>query len=560
MKPFFVALFSAAALLLLPFSSLVCADTITVGDYAQPEEFSLVHEGEEILAPFLLGLSRQGYSFISQGKTLTLRTPAGREIVMTVDQTKASIGGREVNLQAAPRYVSQRCFLPVYSLAEPLGLAVFWDEDGKKLLLLPQLTRLEIEDTEERLNVHLGAQVRLTHREGRLVAPPRVFVDIENLFVQGPQQREINSGPLLGIRAATKEIKKPGLRVVIDLSRSTDCYAKISEDGCTLTVSIPKQAGPPPAPKAFLEGVSFQRNSDRLVTITLSLSAPAVVDSQMQAEKKSLLIRIFETASRLEDLPKVPENGIVSDMKLRSAGFSGEVQEIQISLKEEQRHLLFAEGSKVRVMIGEFSLAGLKIMLDPGHGGCLSGAPGRSGLLEKDVNLDIALRLEEMLRQAGAEVGMTRRGDYLLRSVQDEKGKLDFEAYRRELYMRAEEANSARADLFISIHCNANAASNPSPRTGTEVYYGRAQSRLLAETLQQAMVRELGRIDGGVIIREKLVVTRETKMPAVLVEVAYMDSTVEERLLASGEFRARAAKALFEGLREYVESGGPLGF
>jgi len=240
-------------------------------------------------------------------------------------------------------------------------------------------------------------------------------------------------------------------------------------------------------------------------------------------------------------------------------GPSGDVQELQIKLKKEARYLLLAEGNQVRVMVGEFSLSGLKIMLDPGHGGCMSGAPGRSGLLEKDVNLDIALRLEELLRQTGARVFMTRREDCELRPVLDEQGKMDMEAKRTELYMRAGMANSVEADLFLSIHCNANANSNSHPRTGSEVYYGRPESRLLAQTIQEEMVKALGRNNGGVFRREGLVVTRETKMPAVLVEVAYMDNVEEEKLLSRAEFRTEAAKGIFYGLSRYVEIGGPLG-
>ncbi len=559
MKSLFVALFLVMALLVFSLCSLASADTIIVGDYTQADDLPLLHEEEEILAPFLLALTHAGYSFISQGKNLTLRTGTGREIDLVMGETKATIDGEEIELGAAPRYLEQRCFLPVYSLAGPLGLAVFWDEEERILRLLPRLTTLNIEDTEEAVNVHLGAQVRLMHKEGRLAAPPRVFVDMENVFAEGPQHIEVDSGALLGIRAATQEIKKPGLRVVMDLSRSTDCYSRISEDGCRLSIRIPKQPGAPPEPEAFLEEISFKANSDELVTFTLSLSAQTVVDSQMRVGENTLLVRIFESASRLEELPEIPDNEVVAGLKLRTAGFSGEVQELQIELKKEVRHLLAAEGNKVRLMMGEFSLTGLKIMLDPGHGGPVSGAPGRTGLLEKDVNLDVALRLAEILRRAGAEVFMTREGDYLLRSVEDKEGKVDREAYKVELYMRPERANAAEVDIFVSIHANANANNNPRRRTGTEVYYGRPESRLLAETIQKAMVEELGRHDGGIICNEKLVVTRETKMPAVLVEVAYLDNEEEEKLLAKPEFRARAARAIFDGLRHYIEKGGRLG-
>jgi N-acetylmuramoyl-L-alanine amidase len=183
----------------------------------------------------------------------------------------------------------------------------------------------------------------------------------------------------------------------------------------------------------------------------------------------------------------------------------------------------------------------------------MSGAPGHSGLLEKNVNLDIAKRLAQMLQGAGATVFMTRWEDCELRPIPPG----DKDALRAELRMRAGLANAVEADIFLSIHSNANARNSDTPRTGTEIYFTAPNSRQLAQTLKEDLVKALGRKDGG-IRTCNFVVTREAKMPAVLAEIAYIDNPEEEKLLASEEFRAVAAGALFTGLSRFVESGGLL--
>lgn len=522
-------------------------------------DFPLLHDGEEISAPILLGLSHLGFSYLSQGKKLTLRTPAGREILLTMGERKATVEGQEVELKAAPGYLNNRCYLPVRSLADALGMSVSWQEDEKRLTLRPRLTTLKVEEDETAVTLNIGAQIPLAHREGKLLEPPRIFVDIENVALDAAQVLEVNSGLLLQVRTAERGDGKPGFRVVAFLSQLVDCPVEVSQGGCLLQLKLPKRPTLSAAPKAVLREVGVSCDSGRLVTISLSLSAPAVVYSEMDRERRLLVLRIFDTGSSIERLPPVPENPVISSLELHAQGTSGEVQELVIGLKQETRHVIQGEGNQVRVLIGEFSLAGVKVVIDPGHGGCMTGAVGRTGLVEKEINLDIALRLEELLEAAGARVYLTRREDCELRPILDSRGVIDRASHRAELYMRPGLANAVGADLFISLHCNANANSNPRPRTGSEVYYGKPRSRLLAQTIQAELVKQLQRRDGGVICREGLVVTREARMPAVLVEVAYLDNKQEEKLLATQVFRTSAAKAIFTGLTRYLDIGGPLG-
>ncbi len=191
------------------------------------------------------------------------------------------------------------------------------------------------------------------------------------------------------------------------------------------------------------------------------------------------------------------------------------------------------------------SLKGSKIVLDPGHGtdpeGCDPGAIGPSGVQEKDVNLAMALKLAELLRSAGASVYLTRKG----------------ETCPYTLAGRACYANDIGADLFISIHSN---ASYSAAASGTSTYFyappgsdlgqQRQERQRLAAAIQDALVAAAGRRDIGVL-EANFSVLRNSNIPSVLVETAFISNPEEERLLASPAFQARVAEGIFNGINNY---------
>lgn len=181
------------------------------------------------------------------------------------------------------------------------------------------------------------------------------------------------------------------------------------------------------------------------------------------------------------------------------------------------------------------SLWGKVIFIDAGHGGSNSGAIGVTGLYEKVVNLDVALRLAAKLRQAGAVVVMARETDITL-----------------SLNERVAKAERSGAHVFVSIHTNAHPNRSVS---GTETYYyrgrpGDVESYYLAAHLQTELVKALGLRDIGVK-HGNLHVIRETTMPAALVELAFLSNPYDESLLKTESFRDNAATAIYRGLERY---------
>lgn len=178
-------------------------------------------------------------------------------------------------------------------------------------------------------------------------------------------------------------------------------------------------------------------------------------------------------------------------------------------------------------------LRGRRVAVDPGHPG--AGAYGPTGYYEGDANLAVARRLVERLREAGAEPILIRRDTLPL-----------------GLYRRVHRAVQADAEIFVSIHNNALPDGiRPFGREGTSTYYYHAHSADLAAALQQGMSRRMGLRDLGVAWGN-LAVARESWLPAVLTEGAFMMIPAHEAALRTEEFQDRYARGVLDGLTAFL--------
>jgi N-acetylmuramoyl-L-alanine amidase len=193
------------------------------------------------------------------------------------------------------------------------------------------------------------------------------------------------------------------------------------------------------------------------------------------------------------------------------------------------------------------SVSGRTICLDAGHGGSDPGAQNRTyGISEKQITLDITLRLADMLRAEGWNVVMTRTND---RDV-SYAGSTD----REELGARSDLANQQNTDLFISIHCNSSANASVG---GTSIHWYKAEDYVLAKSLENEVLVATGRTPRG-LIKDRFFVLAHTEMPAVLIETAFISSNEEGALLADPDYRERIAQGIAAGLRAYAATKFPL--
>jgi len=208
-----------------------------------------------------------------------------------------------------------------------------------------------------------------------------------------------------------------------------------------------------------------------------------------------------------------------------------------------------AEQKTVEVMSP--ALTNRVIVVDPGHGGSDPGVVGRSGVMEKDVTLEVGRRLAASLGQAGAMVLMTRETDTDL----SDPGTIGASAKKREdLQKRVALANDNEADLYVSIHVN----STPDPsRRGAQAFIqpGSAESRKASQLIQSELAgllkntaRQPSEVDSYI--------TRNTSMPAVIVEIGFITNKTEEELLADPACQGKVAWAIYAGVVKYFAQGG----
>ena len=186
-------------------------------------------------------------------------------------------------------------------------------------------------------------------------------------------------------------------------------------------------------------------------------------------------------------------------------------------------------------------LNGKTIIIDPGHGGSDPGAIGPSRICEKDVTLAVSLKVQEILRNFGANVIMTRMDD---RDVYGPNA-----SDREELQARVNVGRSHPADVFVSVHAN-SFTSQSAHGTATYYYEKSSYDGLLAQSLQNGLVDFGGLSDRGTQEANFYVVKRST-MPAALVELAFISNPREESLLNSSAFQLKLAEGICKGLSDF---------
>jgi N-acetylmuramoyl-L-alanine amidase len=216
----------------------------------------------------------------------------------------------------------------------------------------------------------------------------------------------------------------------------------------------------------------------------------------------------------------------------------GDVKSLRLTLgPQESIPIAMVEGGDTFRQI----LRGL-IVLDPGHGGSDPGCHSpMTGVREKDVTLDICLKMKAELEQRGLRVILTRTDDRDLTYA----GSPDSE----ELGARAAVANENQADVFVSIHCNASVSSAP---RGTAVHWYKNEDYSLAQLVRDGIEGASLSVPMNGLVRSRFYVLRHTVVPSILVETAYLTNPSDGDLLGQEGFRRQMAVAICDGLADYM--------
>jgi N-acetylmuramoyl-L-alanine amidase len=392
--------------------------------------------------------------------------------------------------------------------------------------------------------------------------PARIFFDLNGLrppstVHHGMQTIPVGDRRIKQIRVA--EVIPGTTRIVLDLLTPADVVSSRLVNPDRLIIEIRPRDIPPLTTQSISHSVT---GAQRVI-----LSMPAVdVDKDLPPP----VFRPVVASPVVTNVEKPP----ITDLAYAPINVPRTKSTLDVpATKPTITDDISGDPSLVRVL-------GLKlgrVVIDAGHGGKDTGTIGRNGLLEKDLVLDVALRLGNLIRQKlGAEVVYTRADDTFV-----------------PLGERTAIANRAKADLFISIHAN----SSPDPSaTGVETYYFNLhgdkkaldvamrenapaesaisdlndllkkavlqtkleESREFAQRVQEPLAVNSIRVNSNAhdrgVRKAPFVVLIGASMPSILAEIGFVSNPHDEKLLRRSDQRDKIAQALFKGVADYADS------
>jgi N-acetylmuramoyl-L-alanine amidase len=297
-------------------------------------------------------------------------------------------------------------------------------------------------------------------------------------------------------------------------------------------------------PRSLIRSIR-SRQVDGTTEVIFPLQVPVPVS--VQQGDRSFTLTLYNTTAQT-DIIRLNDDPVISRLDWQQVA-PGQLQ-YTFNLKSQQQwgYSLRYEGTSLVLSLrhpprvsstqNPKSLAGIKILLDPGHGGPEdTGATGPTGYPEKNVTLIMAKLVREQLQARGATVYMIREEDKDV-SLQDRVAMID----------------KIKPAIAISIHYNSLPDDGDAQNTqGMGAFWYNAQAHSLAVFLHNYIVSKLGRPSYGVFW-DNLALTRPTTAPAVLLELGFMSNPVEFEWVTNPQEQPKLAGAIADGITEWFAS------
>jgi len=498
---------------------------------------------DEPFAPVGEWLKGLGLSWTEQGHAVTLQLPQGISVVWTPETLALPV--RDASVKVTPLLEADgRLWLPLLSLGRLLGLRVLVNAEKRQVKLLAACQRVSVQACPVGwlMEVTMSYPLPSPPRLGTLSQPDRAYADFDgacldpSVELPSVMDSHLSSGILKGVRVGQFSSDPPIVRVVVDAQAPLRLHwlrRQPTETGGERWIFLLQSVRDR---KPWLGQITLDENATTRAVVRLQGwfgAAPTL------SQKENCLILEVPALPLLTDgednvkpTPLSSSEGVIQDITMTP---TERATRIVVTLRAPLSGQLRPFGDDAWLLVIEPPPQPLRqrlIVVDAGHGGHDPGALSPfSPLTEKQLTLDIALRLRRLLEQAGYRVQMTRETDVYL-SLAD----------------RVALANRLQADAFVSVHLNS--FPHPGGRSGTEVYYWKPQSLPLAEAIYRNLLALLGRKGNGVRQR-RFYVIHHTTMPSVLVEACYLNHPEEEQLLRDENFRQKIALAIFRGIAEF---------
>ncbi|WP_169834410.1 N-acetylmuramoyl-L-alanine amidase [Paenibacillus donghaensis] len=497
-----------------------------------PSGIVLENVDGSVMIPIRVVVENLGFEVLWEQKSRVVTVQqAGKSVALAVGSKQATSGGVSLDLNAAPKQSGGTVLVPIRFIGEQFGLKVGWDNKDKTVYLTGS-----------------GAAVNESVTEAGSLGTT-AGTSAPELAVNTPQPSAVPS-PTPGATASQVPVNGTATQTPAPIEYLPGSSASpLPQDGNT-AVEAPLVKG-----AIFAENQLIIAASGGVTPVVTKITGP----DRIVVDFPGANFAADFTGSGL--LPQAGSNGGYQG-KLDISGYPG-ITDIRYALftvspptvrfvietLADQPYMLSTDAATGLVTIdlnvdavssapADLALNGKPVVvLDAGHGGSQPGAISVSKKQEKDFNFAVIRKAGAVLEAEGlVQVVYTRSEDITL-SLAD----------------RVKIAETAKASLFVSVHANAmpSTIKNWSKVTGSETYYSRSDSLPLARIMHKHLVAGTGLKDNG--IRSKsLHVTRETSMPAVLLEAGYLTNTSDDVLLYSEALQDRLAGEIAAGIKEYL--------
>ncbi|MGI6730936.1 MAG: N-acetylmuramoyl-L-alanine amidase [Anaerovoracaceae bacterium] len=438
-----------------------------------------------------------------------------------------NVDGKHIETDVNPVIIKARTLIPARAVFESMGGAVDWNDEDREV------------------HVSLG--------ESKV----NLLVDSKTAYLNGEEKTLDVPAMIIGDRTMIP---------VRFVAESLDCQVGWDDPSRTVLISSPVIEEP-----LLISDIRVEDLEDKYRVVMEGDDQLEAYNTFAYDNPDRFGINIKDVQLGMEEGNLDIQNEIFKD--IRFSQFDAETVRVVVDLEEKvagkismskDRTSIYIDFGKTQAIdhekLGDTTVDGLAVLdwratgkliiIDPGHGGKDPGAQGRQNgkvvINEKDINLDIALRLNEKLMAAGANTYILREDDTTI-----------------SLYDRPAMANEANGDLYISIHNNSATSSSAN---GTETYfysksneadYG-IDTKRFATLVHNEIVKALGINDRGVKKELAYAVINRTKMPAIIVEGAFISNPNDLEYMLTDEFRERyafgAAKGIIQLLNESIEN------
>lgn len=453
------------------------------------------------------------------------------KLQFTNNSSYAKVNGKSVKMVSPAKKINERLIIPASFLSQIPELKHQVDDASKiiSIYTLGAYKSLNYNRTEQEDDITINASNMLGYNISRQVSTNKLVLDLKN--VKGPTT--VKSLAVNGKYASNVSVSSAGAdttRLTIQLTGFHNYSVETTNSGCILKVI-----------KSPYPQMSYYNNLDK---VFVSLNGIKLTDLKTTGNDTSLVNLFTEkyngnqytitvATSSAINMPAGEFNVGDSYLDKITVGENPETGATSITFKPKSDYKFFPiyndKLNRTEINILRPAKKGEQLVfIDAGHGGVDPGTV-KKNVNEKDLNLDIALRLEKLLKAKKIKTYVVRQDDTYV-----------------GLYDRPWLANALNATLLMSIHNN---SSESASAKGTETLYannvkGSLTSSKFADILQSSLVSGLKSNNRKTVERPNLVVLKYAKMPACISEIGFLTNTTDRNNLSSATYRQKTAQAL----------------